>query len=301
MIHYTHCPVCRQDGIQALFTAKDHTVSGKQFPVWTCRKCQALFTQDVPNESDIGEYYKSDSYISHSDTRKGLINRLYHFIRSITLQSKYKTVIRATGLRKGSILDIGCGTGAFAHTMLANGWVTTGLEPDEEARARARETYDVDARPSAELFNLPPAQFDAITMWHVLEHVHELHRYLDQINGLLKDRGKLFIAVPNHVSTDAATYQSYWAAYDVPRHLYHFSPASMRRLAEDHGLRVCQVLPMWFDSFYVSMLSEGYRQSKPAFLRPLRGAVHGLISNLVALANREKCSSLIYVIEKKVS
>lgn len=299
MIHYTHCPVCEHHDIRALFKAKDYTVSGNYFPIWSCSRCNALFTQDIPAENEIGAYYRSDTYISHSDTRKGLVNRLYHSIRSITLQSKYKTVCGETGLAKGRILDIGCGTGAFLDIMKRRGWDCTGLEPDDQAREKAKELYGLEARPSQELFQLPPDSYDSVTMWHVLEHVHELHKYLDRIRDLLTSNGKLFIAVPNHTSADAAHYRTYWAAYDVPRHLYHFSPGCMKQLMERHGMQVRTVLPMWFDSFYVSMLSEGYQETKPAFLRPIKGAFQGALSNMAALGNREKCSSLIYVIGKK--
>ncbi|MEX0635867.1 MAG: class I SAM-dependent methyltransferase, partial [Ferruginibacter sp.] len=149
--------------------------------------------------------------------------------------------------------------------------------------------------PSSEIFNLPAEQYDAITMWHVLEHVHQLHEYIDQLKKLIKPSGKMVIAVPNYTSDDATHYGKYWAAYDVPRHLYHFSPASMKALMVRHGMRVVQCKPMWFDSFYVSMLSEQYKNGNgnlvAAFFR-------GLASNITAFSNNEKCSSVIYVIEK---
>lgn len=298
MIHHSHCPVCGQASIQALFSAKDYTVSGKHFPIWTCHSCSALFTQDGPDEQESGAYYQSENYISHSDTRKGIVNRLYHLVRGITLNGKYRVVQRETRKSKGHILDLGCGTGAFLHTMSKNGWDVTGLEPDGQARKKAKELYQLNVQEPAALYELPKGGFDAISLWHVLEHVHDLHKYLDTMRDLLRDEGRIFIAVPNHTSTDAAMYQSYWAAYDVPRHLYHFSPACMKALMLSHGLQVRRILPMWFDAYYVSLLSEQYRGSG-AFMRLIKGAWNGLLSNLVALGNKEKCSSLIYVIEKK--
>ena len=149
--------------------------------------------------------------------------------------------------------------------------------------------------PSAELFNLPAGSFNAITMWHVLEHVHQLHEYVSQLRQLLSEKGKIFIAVPNYTSYDAAHYKEHWAAYDVPRHLYHFSPQSMKALMNAHGLQVIKMKPMWFDSFYVSMLSEQYKNGKGNMIS---ACWNGLVSNSKTLFNTEKCSSVIYIISK---
>ena len=238
MIHYPGCPVCGSENIQFCLSAKDHTDSKKNFPVWHCNTCTARFTQDVPAENEIGVYYASEDYVSHSDTKKGLVNKLYHVVRERTLRSKRKLVISETGKAKGSILDIGCGTGAFLHTMQEAGWDITGVEPDEVARKKAKELYVIDPLDPSKLFQLQAQTFNAVTMWHVLEHVHNLHDYLHQISSLLAPGGKLFIAVPNYTSYDANKYEEHWAAWDVPRHLYHFSPASMEQLLEKHDLKL---------------------------------------------------------------
>lgn len=298
MIHYTHCPVCASEKIGPQLTAEDFTVSHQQFPVWHCADCTLRFTQDVPGQEAIGPYYKSDTYISHSDTKKGLINRLYHMVRRRTLLGKRDMVMAATGMETGNMLDIGCGTGAFLHTMQTAGWKITGLEPDEAAREKAAALYGLHPAEPATLFTLPPASFNAITMWHVLEHVHQLQDYIKQLSVLVAPGGRIFIAVPNYTSKDAAIYKQYWAAYDVPRHLYHFSPASMRRLVNSYGLHVTAVKPMWFDSFYVSMLSEQYRHGRSNIIR---ACWNGFASNCRALFNKEYCSSVIYIIEKAAS
>jgi 2-polyprenyl-3-methyl-5-hydroxy-6-metoxy-1,4-benzoquinol methylase len=295
MIHYTSCPVCNSTSIQQQLSAKDHTVSQQQFSIWHCNDCTARFTQDVPPQDAIGAYYASDNYISHSDTKKGIINSLYHMVRKRTLVSKRQLVIKETGMKQGSILDIGCGTGAFLNTMKEGGWSITGLEPDAIARNKAAELYNIHPQESQQLFGLNKGSFNAITMWHVLEHVHELHAYIKQIETLLAPNGKLFIAVPNYTSKDADTYATNWAAYDVPRHLYHFSPKSMENLLSQHGLKIKTVKPMWFDSFYVSMLSEQYSNGKGNIIKAF---FNGLSSNMGALGNTRKCSSVIYVISK---
>ena len=295
MIHYTSCPVCSSNNIQQELSARDYTVSQNIFSIWHCNNCTVRFTQDVPAQDAIGAYYASENYISHSDTKKGIINSLYHLVRKRTLGGKRRLVINETGMVKGSILDIGCGTGAFLQTMQAADWSITGLEPDAVARTKAAELYNIQPQEPGRLFELPAASFSAITMWHVLEHVHELHAYIKQIANLLAANGKAFIAVPNYTSKDADIYKAYWAAYDVPRHLYHFSPQSMEKLLSMHGLQLTAVKPMWFDSFYVSMLSEQYKNSKGNFIKAV---FNGFISNLKALGNVKKCSSVIYVISK---
>jgi 2-polyprenyl-3-methyl-5-hydroxy-6-metoxy-1,4-benzoquinol methylase len=295
MIHYTGCPICNSNNIQEQLSAKDHTVSQQVFSIWHCNACTARFTQDVPSQDAIGAYYASENYISHSDTKKGIINSLYHLIRKRTLGAKRRLVINSTGVIKGVILDIGCGTGAFLNTMKEADWNITGLEPDNVARTKAEELYKILSQEPEKLFELTPASFNAITMWHVLEHVHELHAYIKQIENLLAPGGKAFIAVPNYTSKDADIYAAHWAAYDVPRHLYHFSPQSMETLLVQHGLKLIAVKPMWFDSFYVSMLSEQYKNGKGNIIRAV---LNGFISNLKAWGNIRKCSSVIYVISK---
>ncbi|MEP7237757.1 MAG: class I SAM-dependent methyltransferase [Ferruginibacter sp.] len=295
MIHYTSCPVCNSELIQEQLTAKDYTVSQNNFSIWQCNACTLRFTQDVPEQEAIGAYYASDNYISHSDTKKGIINSLYHLVRKRTLGAKRRLVINETGMPKGKILDIGCGTGAFLQSMKEADWEITGLEPDTIARNKAAELYGIHPQEPDKLFELNAASFNAITMWHVLEHVHELHAYIKQIADLLAVNGKLFIAVPNYTSKDAATYGAHWAAYDVPRHLYHFSPQSMEKLLSMYGLKLTAVKPMWFDSFYVSMLSEQYKNGKGNIIKAV---FNGFKSNLKAWGNTRKCSSVIYVISK---
>ena len=293
MIHYSACPVCNNKQVAFSLSATDHTVTGQNFSVWKCDACTLMFTQEVPRQDSIGAYYISENYISHSDTRKGIVNRLYHLVRKRTLSSKLKLVQHETGLQTGNILDIGSGTGAFLQTMKKAGWNVTGLEPDEQARAKAAATYNLETLPAADLFNLPEGKFNAITMWHVLEHVHQLHEYVTRLKKLLSPGGKIFIAVPNYTSYDAGYYRENWAAYDVPRHLYHFSPQSMNVLMKMHGLNVMSIKPMWFDSFYVAMLSEQYKNKKGNLL--IAGII-GFLSNVKTIFNRQRCSSVIYVI-----
>lgn len=271
-------------------------VSQQTFPVWECSDCTLRFTQDIPGPEAIGAYYQSADYISHTDTKKGLINRLYHAVRKRTLRGKLQLIKRVSSRQQGILLDIGAGTGAFLHTMQKAGWEIQGVEPDETTRSRAKERYGLTLQSPENLSLSAAAHFDVVTLWHVLEHVHDLQGYLQNIKRVVKPGGKIVIAVPNYTSCDAAIYQENWAAYDVPRHLSHFSPAAMRILLERHGLTIKDILPMWYDSFYVSMLSEQYKNGRPGYIKAI---FNGFLSNLKAIFDRQKCSSLIYVIDKK--
>lgn len=290
-IHHQHCPVCQGKNIAFKLKAEDYTVSHQLFEIWQCSQCNARFTQGIPSPDAIGQYYQSEDYISHTETKSGLINRMYHSVRKITLRSKQNWVKSSVGLKHGSILDVGCGTGSFLSYMKQIGWDITGLEPDAGARQVAKQLYQLDIQPIDELFTLPAASFDVITLWHVLEHVHGLHAYMEQLHRLLKPGGSLLIAVPNYTSLDAAHYGKYWAAYDVPRHLYHFSPQSMQWLLEKHHFKLHKKHPMVFDSFYVSLLSEKYKSGKS---RLLSGGWNGFLSYLKGLKYVDTCSSIVY-------
>ena len=295
LLHYTNCPVCDSADIHSKLSARDHTVSGETFSIFHCNNCSLRFTQDVPDASAIAAYYQSEAYISHSNTSAGLISRLYQTVRKRTLVSKRKLIEGSTRKSSGNLLDVGSGTGAFVHEMNQRGWKVTGLEPDAGAREKGRQLFGVELKETNGFYSLPPVSFDVITMWHVLEHVHDLNGYVAQLRQLLKEDGRLFIAVPNYTSRDAAIYGEHWAAWDVPRHLYHFSPQAMQRLMAKHGLNIMTQKPMWYDSFYVSMLSSKYKTGKT---RLLSSIMNGLRSNFTALSSHTKCSSVIYIIRK---
>ena len=294
-IHYSHCPVCRSSQIDPLITVQDHSVSGETFVVWQCHQCSLRFTQDVPDAESIGPYYKSADYISHTNTSKGFINKAYQTVRNYTLKQKAKLIQKYTGQQQGKLLDVGAGTGAFLLQMKKEGWETTGVEPDADARKVALRDFGLPLLESHCLYTLPQMHFDAITMWHVLEHVHDLHGQVAHLKTLLKPRGKLIVAVPNYQALDADIYKPYWAAYDVPRHLYHFTPQAIQTLMQQHGLKVVDTKPMWFDAFYISLLSSKYQWGRS---RLIGSFISGLRSNLKALSDEKRCSSLIYIIEQ---
>jgi SAM-dependent methyltransferase len=293
--HYSTCPSCHSDAIRNALVATDYTVSHERFEIWQCEACSLRFTQDGPDASNIGRYYRSEDYISHTNTNKGLINRLYLLARNQTLADKYRLILSATRIQQGKLLDIGAGTGAFVAHMKQHGWEVTGLEPDAAAREKAGSVNRVQLLDTSSLYSLPQDSFDAITLWHVLEHVHDLHPYMEQLKKLIKRGGRIFIALPNYTSYDAKVYGDGWAAYDVPRHLYHFSPESIDRLLELHDLQLQFSRPMWYDSLYISMLSEKYKKGEGSVIK---GMLTGLLSNAKAFIDKSKCSSLTYIVGK---
>jgi 2-polyprenyl-3-methyl-5-hydroxy-6-metoxy-1,4-benzoquinol methylase len=290
------CPVCNSEKTYFALKVKDHSVSGEFFDVFECPRCSLRFTKDAPPGDKIGVYYESEDYISHSNTRKGIVNNLYHSVRRHTLAIKYHLIEKSTGLNQGCNLDIGAGTGAFVQYMNEHGWKSEGIEPDTKTRELALAYHKTNLLPAETFETLLPESFDAVSMWHVLEHVHDLYPYLHQVRNILAPRGIVFIAVPNYTSFDAVKYGALWAAYDVPRHLYHFCPASMKWLLQTAGFQLTEMIPMWYDSFYISLLSEKY---KTGYSSLPKGFISGAISNLKALMDKEKCSSLIYVASKK--
>ena len=293
-VHRETCPACDSPEVAPALTCEDHTVSHERFDVWHCAACTLRFTQDVPTEDAIGSYYQSEEYVSHSNTSRGLVNGLYQRVRDVTLRQKLALVRELTGRDTGRVLDVGCGTGEFLHTLREAGWRTRGLEPDAGARAFAKTTYGLEVTEPDDLFALE-GPYDAVTLWHVLEHVHRLHAYLDRLRELIGEAGVLVIAVPNYTSPDARHYGEAWAAYDVPRHLYHFSPQAMTRLLARHGLRLAETRPMPFDAFYVSLLSERYRHGG---LRPVRAFAQGLGSWWPARSEATRASSVMYVVRR---
>jgi SAM-dependent methyltransferase len=289
------CPICGNTSISSAFQVKDFSVSQETFTLKTCNSCHFLFTANAPDKHAISRYYQSDTYISHTDGKKGLFEKIYQIVRKRTVAGKRKMIQHFTGKQNGALLDYGCGTGAFLQEMKLSDWKINGVEPDPGARTKAEESTGISILVPGGLTSLETNSCDAITMWHVLEHVHDLEWTLEQLKRVLKEDGKLFIAVPNNNAFDAKKYGAYWAAYDVPRHLYHFTPTTMDSLMKKHGLHVVAKKPMWFDSFYVSMLSEKYKHGKIGYLSAF---IIGMLSNIKAFMQVDRCSSIIYIIAK---
>ena len=279
---------------------KDHSVSGEEFELKYNSELDMLETFPQPSESDLPNYYKSEDYISHTDTKRNLFEKVYHLIRNISLKRKLKLInsfrprqVQNDKSEERKLLDVGCGTGNFLLTAKNNDWTVSGIEPDENARAIANKKTNESVFDIEQLLKFKKHSFDVITLWHVLEHLPNLETQVSILKSLLKPNGRLIIAVPNYKSHDAKFYKEFWAAYDVPRHLWHFSQISISKLFAKENISVEKTLPMKFDAYYVSLLSEKY---KSGWMNIFRAFFIGLFSNLKATTSSEY-SSLIYVLK----
>ncbi len=271
---------------------KDHAVSKEIFKLQTHQKFEILITTPQPSKQELSKYYKDPTYISHTDSKQTLFEKTYQFVRKYTLLTKKNKVNRFS--KKGNLLDIGCGTGNFLKKMQSNGWTVTGIEPNNTARAIANSKTNNTVFKTEKLTTLQPTSFNVITLWHVLEHLPDLEAHIQLFKKLLKPNGILIIAVPNYKSYDAQYYKEFWAAYDVPRHLWHFSKNGIKSIFKKYNMLVQKIYPMKFDAFYVSLLSE---QHKTGCKNIINAFYRGLLSNIKAIKTNEY-SSLIYIIKK---
>jgi 2-polyprenyl-3-methyl-5-hydroxy-6-metoxy-1,4-benzoquinol methylase len=281
------CPICGERNFSKQFDTLDYTTTRESFTIQRCDHCSLLLTNPRPSKDTIGKYYKSENYISHTGGGQSVIDNIYRAVRSRTLKSKLNLINKYQS--KFNLLDYGSGTGEFLATCKDAGWTVTGVEPSDEARVKVRKDITV----VSELSKVT-SQVNAITMWHVLEHVHDLNETLARMRSLLTNNGTVFIALPNHESYDARYYKNFWAGYDVPRHLWHFNKENIKTLLTRHNLRLQAIQPMKFDSYYVSLLSESYKSpGRSAITRSMSAFMNGLVSNLKAGADNH--SSLIYI------
>ncbi|HFG0565336.1 TPA: class I SAM-dependent methyltransferase [Flavobacterium psychrophilum] len=268
---------------------KDNSISKESFELLIDEELQLLKTHPQPLLDILPKYYESEDYISHTDGKRSLFEKMYQIVKSYSLNKKV-SLINTLHLQKGSLLDIGAGTGDFLATAKKQGWQITGIEPNEKAKIIS---ISKGVSFAENLESISSHSFDVITMWHVLEHVSDLENQIKLLKRLLKPNGTIIIAVPNYKSFDAKYYGEFWAAYDVPRHLWHFSKTAIEKLFANENMKLIKMLPMIFDSFYVSLLSEKYKNGKMNFIKAF---YIGLKSNMKAKRNLEY-SSHIYVIK----
>jgi 2-polyprenyl-3-methyl-5-hydroxy-6-metoxy-1,4-benzoquinol methylase len=283
----TVCPICNFDDFELHKTVKDYTVSQEKFNIERCNNCSFLFTNPRPDIDSLAAYYKSDDYVSHTNKSNNPVNLIYKLARTQTLKWKFDLV---TKTNPKSLLDYGCGTGHFLNYCKKKKLDINGFEPDGDARNMAKESLGNKVFTSTNEIN---KNFDVITLWHVLEHIPDLNQVISELKKYLSKEGRLIIAVPNPESYDATNFQEYWAAYDVPRHLYHFTKDTLSKLVVKHSFCVESIHPMKLDSYYVSILSNQQKFNK---IKPLNSFLTGLKSNVYAKKSMNY-SSLIYVLK----
>jgi 2-polyprenyl-3-methyl-5-hydroxy-6-metoxy-1,4-benzoquinol methylase len=287
------CPSCGHNNYVTHLVLKDYFLSKEVFSIIKCTECGLLSTYPQPLPSEISKYYKSAHYISHATENKGLEAVIYNFIRKKTLASKTALIRKYSSGNK--LLDIGCATGVFVDYCQRHGFVAEGIEPDEKSRNYANNILHLEVNDLDYISKLPEKSFDVITMWHVLEHVNDIQERMKVVNKLLADNGTAFIALPNPLSYDAQFYKEHWAAYDVPRHLYHFTNSSFTSFSVQQKMKIIKTVPMVFDAYYISLLSERYINGKGSYLKAF---YRGFISNLYARRHSMNYSSLIYILKK---
>lgn len=290
------CPLCTGTRLEHALTCVDSFSSGETFRLCRCRDCGFLFTQGFPSGSEMERYYDAPGYISHSDTHRGLVNTVYHYARAYMLRRKGRFVERESHRNGGRLLDVGAGTGYFANAMKRRGWQVDAVEKNAGARTFAMKRFALEMQPEEALPGMEEGSYDVITLWHVMEHIEKLNETWAQLNRLLTAKGVLIVAVPNHSSYDARRYGACWAAYDVPRHLWHFVPSTMQRFGAKHGFILAGRYPMPLDAFYVSMLTEKYMHRVFPFLR---GLWTGTLAWFASMIRMERSSSMIYIFRKR--
>lgn len=293
-----HCPVCNSSDFSNSIICKDYTVSQESFVIVECNRCNFRFTNPRPRAEELDKFYESEDYISHTNSSKSVVDVVYKTVRKFALKGKLKLINKLSKSKDKKLLDVGCGAGVFLNYCAENGWQTNGVEPNGKARAIAKN--DSSSLIVEKLSDVEHTNFDTITLWHVLEHIPDLNSTIETLKSLLDSKGRLIVAVPNLESWDAWHYDKHWAAYDVPRHLYHFSQGTMVNLMKQHKLKVEAILPMKLDSFYVSLLSEKYRKhdNEAKGNGYIKAVIKGYKSNRYAKKHNNNYSSLIYIIKK---
>ena len=294
MENLRNCQICGNQKFSNYITTRDYFLSQEDFSIVRCSNCGFLYTHPRPDLEALHRYYQSEEYISHSTTNKNLLTSIYIYIRKQSIKTKIALLYK--NIKPNKALDFGCGTGEFLYYLSKKGIHTKGIELNESARSFATENYNLKIYKSLETLPENENNFDAITLWHSLEHVYNLNSTLDKIKSILNKEGILIIAVPNFEAKDAKLYGKFWAAYDVPRHLYHFNKNSIELLLRNHGFRLKHSVPLYFDAFYVSLLSEKYKKGKYNYLKAFR---NGLLSNWNAFLNNKEYSSIIYIFDLK--
>lgn len=290
MIKRDCCPVCKSEKLHHFLSTKDYFLTKEEFDLLKCQKCGVLLTDPFPDEAESSAYYESENYLSHQRNSFSVFSLLYQLIKRINIMNKY--IYATKGLIKGKVLDIGCGIGDFLSYCESRNWTVVGIEPNLHARALAQEKIGQFVYDQKDAQKLEDGSFQLITMWHVLEHVQHLSKQMADLDRLLSKNGKLVIALPNFESYDAKHYHSYWAAYDVPRHLYHFDRSAIITLFNNYSFKLVDESPMRWDAYYVSLLSEKYMENHGIF-GALRALLFASVSNFKAFFSNNS-SSIMY-------
>jgi len=291
------CYCCKSNNFKTYTKAKDN-YANEVFSIQQCVSCGFVFTNPRPEIQDIGKYYNAAGYLSHQSHSKGFVQSIYRYARNYMKKKKLSLIQNEIGKKDNfTLLDFGCGTGDFLSFIKENNIQAEGIEPDEHARSVAKNINKLDVFSLEDMNTITNDKYDVITLWHVLEHVYNLHEQIDYFHKWLKPNGKLIIAVPNIESYDAKKYQQHWDGLDVPRHIYHFSPKNIAQILGNQQFVLQGTHPLFLDAYYVSMRSEWHRGTN-RLLAYIKAVFVGFNSNQKAKKDGNY-SSLIYIFGKK--
>jgi len=291
------CPICGHSEFEKVYDLDDYKITQETFSLEKCPECTLIFTVDPPLGENIGRYYESDDYLEHSNRKNDLFSKMYSWGRDLMFGYKYG-IIKKLG-PKGKILDIGAGSGYYLNFMSKKGYEVQGIEMSERARNHAKSEHGLHIHPDEMFHNRDFKQkFDMISLWHVMEHLYDLNKVMKRFDELLNPNGSLVIALPNYNALEVQTYKKYWNGWDVPRHLWHFSPQSIRKLVGNHGFEITSMHTMPLDPLFNTLLTNKYRKGNP-LVNVLRMGTVGVASLIQGFFNVEKASSIIYIIKRK--
>jgi 2-polyprenyl-3-methyl-5-hydroxy-6-metoxy-1,4-benzoquinol methylase len=237
------CPLCTatETGLFCVVPQKRAGGPDHSWSIVRCRECGGGWTAPLPDQRQLASFYPP-AYLGDTESRleqffSGRLQRTRSWRNEL---EKVKLVERFIG--GGTILDVGCADGTFLWALNARNWTRHGVEHIKEVVRLVSARMPGLHLTAGDIFasSLHEGQFDVISLWHVFEHLVEPGRVLDRLFGLLKPGGWLFIAAPNIDSLQAHLFRQYWFAFDVPRHVFHFSPSSLRRLLARSGFQVRQ-------------------------------------------------------------
>ena len=290
------CPVCEGNEFKLKYSLKDYRITQEPFTLASCQNCNFIVTQDVPPFDRIGKYYESPEYLEHSNKSEGIFDLTYNTLRRTMFAYKYRMIKNLHGEK--TILDIGAGSGQFLHYMDQKGYKVSGVELSSKAREYAKNNFGLILKTPEELHSIDnTSKFYTITLWHVIEHLYDVHKTIQKLSTLLERDGYLIIAVPNSDSFDAKYYGKYWAGWDAPRHLWHFTPSTLRSVMKKHGFEAQKIRFLPFDPFFNALLSENYRHGKSIF-NIFRALLVGTLSFIRGIIDIERSSSIVYIFSK---
>lgn len=292
-----NCPICERNEFEPKYSLKDFRITQEPFELKRCTSCSFILTDTPPNAANISSYYESEEYLEHSNKSEGLFSKIYGLVRDFMFGYKYRIIRKVA---KGThLLDIGAASGQFINFMKNKNYRVEGIELSDKAREYAKSNFGLNIRNADELYNGEDStKYDLITMWHVLEHLYDLNKVVSRLHDILSEDGVLVIAVPNSDSFDARTYQKYWAAWDVPRHLWHFQPNCFEQLFSKHGFELRKMKMLPFDPLFNALLSERYRHGD-SIINIFRAGIIGFLAFLSGLFDVRKASSVVYILNKK--